>query len=89
MPSHPLSVKTGSQKIYSQKYTHLAFFQAPEAIKGEHRIRVLPLKKHQRTMHHKQGKFTARMMKMMKGGGAKKMMRQMEAMQSQKGKSRF
>jgi hypothetical protein len=28
-------------------------------------------------------------MKMMKGGGAKKMMRQMEAMQSQKGKSRF
>ena len=29
------------------------------------------------------------MMKMMKGGGGKKMMRQMEAMQSQKGNSRF
>jgi len=29
------------------------------------------------------------MMKMMKGGGAKKMMRQMEAMQSQRGKMGF
>jgi hypothetical protein len=31
----------------------------------------------------------AKMMKMMKGGGGKKLMRQMEAMQSQRGKSRF
>jgi signal recognition particle subunit SRP54 len=37
----------------------------------------------------KQFQQMQQMMKMMKGGGAKKMMRQMEAMQSQKGKSRF
>jgi hypothetical protein len=73
------------QSLCSPSYTRFGLFPAAGADIGGLKEPDLPLKRHRRTTDRTWAKSASQMMKLLKDGGGKKMMRQMEALQKLRG----